>query len=327
MKKITFKPKGSLVIQFANLVEVEAIAHDGQLFLPTGIPVSGAEVEEEEEEDEKPAKVTKAAPAKTAKTAKVEDEDEEEDEAPKKTKSKRPTDKEMEKMTDDNNAALWDMVDEIPGLRKKILAADGKNTNKKIRTALLAAWAKQTDVDTDDEDEDEVPAKTSKKKVVDEDEEEDEKPAAKKGGNSKAESVLRKVETGDLDDKEAVAELVELGADKAAAKKLIAEFLDDDTAPIAKYLKKLPAIFTADEDEEDEEEEAPAKKAPAKGSTKKRTATEHDELEVDDEVTVAWPDGKEYNGVVASVGKKGIMIDYDDDTSDLLDDDMVVYVK
>jgi len=312
-KQVRFKPTGTLVVSHMALVEIDAISYKGELFVPTGIPTSAESSDEEEEEDEKPVK---AAPVKKAAKPVVDEEEEEEEEKPaakaaKKVGGDKPSDKEMEKMDIEE---LWDMVDEIPGLRKKITAADGKNTNKKVRTALLEAWGTGGKSSKEEEDDD-APATTGRGRGA---------VAETTGSFPKgADKVLKKFDTGELDAAEAATELVELGADKAAAKKFIAEFSADTTAPVEKYVKKLPSLFTETEEEE-EEEEAPVKKAPAKGGAK---VIPHDELEVGDLVTVQWEDGEKYDGEVASIGKKGITIDYTDDTSDLLDEEMVVYAR
>jgi hypothetical protein len=339
-KEGKIKSNAVIVLQFNANIEHPTVIHKGQHYIGTGI--SAGEVAEEEEEDETPAKkkaaVTEAPVKKKAPVEEEEedDDDDDEDEAPKKSKkSKRPTEKEMEKMTDDNNAELWEMVDDIKGLRKKILAAEGKNTNKKIRLALLKEWAKIDGApsdDDDDEEEDEAPKKKVKKAPVDEDEDDDddEDEAPKKKGSKEAatgsypkgaDKVLRQLDAGDISDPKAIKALVELGADKKAATEFVTEFSEDGSAPVEQYIKKLGKIFTeSDEDDEDEEEEAPVKKK------SKKVAVDHDELEAGNKVIVKWDDGEEYPGKVASIGKKGIMIDYADGDSDLLDDDMIVYL-
>lgn len=330
VKDGSIKPKATLVLQYMANVEHPTISHKGELFIATGIPAGASATDDDDDEEDAPVIKKAVAPpvVKTSKKVVDEDEDDEDEEVKpvKKAKSsKRPTDKEMETTPIEE---LWDMVDEIPGLRKKITAAEGKNTNKKVRTALLVAWAKMDDAPAEDEDdEDEKPVKKAKK-VVDDDDEDDEDEAPKKKVDTKAstaypkgaDKIMRQLDAGDINGKVAIKQLIELGADKKLATDLITEFEEDGTAPVESYLKKLGKIFVESEDEDDDEEETvPVKKS------KKRAEIEHDELEVDDEVVVKWDDGKEYAGTVVSIGKKGIMIEYEDGDSDLLDDDMVVY--
>jgi len=313
-KLIKFKPEATIVVQHMALVEIEGIAHNGKLYVPTGLPVGAGESSEEEDDDDKgtPTVTSKKAPVRTTKPDVEEEDDDDDKGTAKPVGGKKPTEKEMMEMPIDE---LWEMVDEIPGLRKKITAADGKNTNMKVRKALLEAWSKSK---SNDDDEDEAPATTSRRGAA---------PEPKGGDVPKgADKLLKKFDAAEIEEDELIDGLVELGADKAATKKFVKEFVADSTAPVEDYIKKLPSLFSdSEEEDDDDDDKAASKKAPVKSS--KREAIPHDELEVGDKVIVKWEDGEEYTGEVASIGRKGITIDYDDDTSDLLDEEMVVYAR
>ena len=126
------KPSATLVAQFPAGVEVDAIQHEGRIFMPV---VSMGEFATTEEPA--PKKKDEPAPSESAASAS-------EGKSAKKSSDKVYTEDELMEM---DTKALLKMCKEM-GIDPD--ATDGKNTNKKLRTLILSA---QEDGGNDDDNE------------------------------------------------------------------------------------------------------------------------------------------------------------------------------
>lgn len=332
MRKTTFKPKVTTVLQITAGQTLEAVIVDDKVFIeypmPEGVTLGGtgtASKTEAKMETETPAAAPVEKTIAAAREKKVAD-----DVA---KKVAEPTTKVVTYTEDE----LMD-VEEFPIKRLlKICAergitvpAEGKNTNKKLRLLILEAQENVEEV-ADEDEEDEKPAPKSSKKsapVVDEDEEEADDERAT------LIDMFTRYDEVEIDDKKLLKELVTFGYEKADAQGIIDDFNEDTEVEIEAFVDSLLSDDEEDEYEDEEETPPPAKKgaskkaepvAPAKGKkgALKEVATEIDALEVGDKVKVYFESEEEfYTGVVASIDKKGnVTVDYDDNTIDVLDEE------
>lgn len=202
------------------------------------------------------------------------------------------------------------------------------------------------DADSDEEDAPVVkakagvkakPAAAAKSKAKVEEDEPEEAPAKKSGrGTPKAKKsdftdevteILESMDKGEISAIKAVDKIVaETEGDKNAVKKAVKAFEDDADMSIEDAVESvLKAIAGGDADEE----EKPAPKArggKAKPKDDEAEEVDHDDLEVGDKVKVYWEQDSEwYAGKVKSIKKDGsILIEYEDDTEDYLDDEKVI---
>ena len=337
MRKTTFKPKVTTVLQITAGQTLEAVIVDDKVFIeypmPEGVTLGGTGTTyktEAKTETETPVSAPVEKTIAAAREKKVAD-----DVA---KKVAEPTTKVVTYTEDE----LMD-VEEFPIKRLlKICAekgitvpAEGKNTNKKLRLLILEAQENVEEVaDEEEEEEDETPAPKSSKKsapVVDEDEDEEEDADDERATLI---DMFTRYDEVEIDDKKLLKELVTFGYEKADAQGIIDDFNEDTEVEIEAFVDSLLSDDEEDEDEEEEETPPPAKKgatkkaepvAPAKGKkvALKEVATEIADLEVGDKVKVYFESEEEfYTGVVASIDKKGnVTVDYDDNTTDVLDEE------
>lgn len=322
------KPVATIVAQFAAGVEVEAIQHEGKLFMP----------------------VTTMGEFATKESAPVDHEDAPESKPSKKSgkkESKSEATDEVQTYTEDE---LTDMdVKEL----KKILKGleidpddfDGKNTNKKLRKLILDAQAEAGDADEDDDDDDEQEeeksakksGKASKSKKDDDDEEEeddDESDDSDDDLSDKVADILDEYDGGKINTKKATSKLAEtLGGDKDAIAKMLDKFDDDEDGDISEWADKFVSKFAASDDDEDDEDDKPAKKRGKKDEDEDDDdddLVEISELKKGDRVNIWWDDEDNkawYKGTVKSVKGKKVTVAYDDDTEDVLDPEVHTQIK
>lgn len=288
------KPSATLVAQFAAGVEVEAIQHDGKMFLPVvSLGEFGATEVPSDSPAQEPKPDKKPAPAAPAETSDV------------KTYTKD------------------ELMDMEPKELIKILKNDysidpddydGKNTNKKLRDLILKA--QEENGGDDAENDDEKPAPKRGKDAPKEDE----------GGDDltdKVAGLLEEFDDGTRNKKktiEAICNLVD-DADKDAITELIDNFEEDGDASIDDTAEEIANALSG-------EKKKPAPKKHGEKS-KKEELVEADDLEVGDRVSVYWNDeNKEwYDGEVDSIKKGKVHVAYDDGSDDFIDPKIHTKIK
>lgn len=311
------KPTATIVAQFAAGVEVEAIQHEGKMYLPvvgmgefatkdTGSPARTAEPEVPASKggDKKPSKgETKYEAVKTY------------------------TEDELMEMETKELLKLCKTMGIDPD------ETEGKNTNKKLRKLILAAQEDGSAAGDDDDKDDE------------DDEDDDEL-------TSQVADILEDFDGGKKNKKKTIASICALtdDADKDAITELVEKFEDDADADIDATAAKIAAVLNGEESEEDEDEpkkgkksakkddededededDKPAKKGKGKKSKKDEDLVAVEDLEVGDRVSVWWDDDNQdwFDGEVKSISKKGkVVIAYDDDTEDAIDPEVHTKIK
>lgn len=274
------KPSVTLAAQFVMGVEVECIQHDGKLFLP--VLNMGEFGKKEAIPDKEPSRKESSKEAQPEVTKKKVTKD-----SPAKTSY---TEEELMDME------VKELTKILKGMGIDPNDSEGKNTNKKLRLLILEA---QDGADAGEEEEDdEKPKGTSKNP----------------GDTTLVDtimSILSDYDSGTLTAKKALAKLMDEaveGVKEADVKEVLDSFEDDAEADTEAVAEQLLLIL---------KDEKPAKK----GKAKKETLVEPEDLEVGQRVSVYWEDQKEwYDGEVASIKKGKVTIDYDDDTTEVLDE-------
>lgn len=301
MKIGKIKPTATVVAQFAAGVEVEAIQHEGKVFMPV---IGLGEFATKESASE--------VSASAATTTKTESPISGEKPAPKKetnSESKEYTEDELMEMSVKDLSKICKELNVDPD------EYEGKNTNKKLRNLILAAQAGELDSDGEE----------------DNDESEDAKEENADGKDSLTESVgsiLEDFDAGKKNKKKTIAAILALaeGADEEKVTELVDKFEEDADADLDEIAENIAKVLTA----EPEEEEKPASKKSRKGKKEeKEELVSADDLEVGDRVSVWWnDDNKEwFDGTVKSIKKGKVVIAYDDDTEDAIDPKVHTKIK
>lgn len=305
------KPTATIVAQFAAGVEVEAIQHEGKMFLP----IVGMGEFATKDDDPKPStKKTEPTPEvaetpaeKTAKSAKD-------------TADKKYTEDELMEMSTKDLLKMCKSMGIDPD------ATDGKNTNKKLRTLILNAQdATGTDAD-DDEDDDEDDDNGGDNELA-----------------TQVAEILEDFDGGKKNKKKTISAICALvdDADKDSVAELVEKFEDDADADIDKIAEEIANVLVdsddedaddddEDDDEDEDEEETPKSKGKSKKSKKGEDLVDVKDLKVGDRVSVWWDDDNQewYDGEVKSISKKGkVVIAYDDDTEDAIDPEIHTKIK
>lgn len=298
------KPVATIVAQFAAGVEIEAIQHEGKMYLPF---VGMGEFE------------AKDSPAPTKKTEPVA-----EAEAPTKKPAKSAS--EGKQYTEDElmEMSTKDLLKMCKELGIDPDKEEGKNTNKKLRLLILDAQNASDEDEADDADED------------DEDNDSDEKGSEEENDlSTKIAEILEDFDGGKKNKKKAIAAICALAddADKKAVTELVDKFEDDADADIDDIADELAEVLggaSDDEDDDEDEEEKPAPKKSPKKSKKDENLVDVKDLKVGDRVSVWWDDDNQewYDGEVKSISKKGkVVIAYDDDTEEAIDEEIHTKIK
>lgn len=284
------KPTATIVAQFAAGVEVEAIQHEGKMYLPV---VGMGDFSTKDEAPARPAAPasSKPAPAK--------------EEKPAPTSAKSYTKDELMGM---ESKELMKICKDEFGINPDDF--DGKNTNKKLRDLILNAQ------------------KDGGAKKVEDDEEEN--PADGDGNNELVDQVaeiLEDFDAGKKNKKKAISAICGLvdDADEDAVTELVEKFEDDADADLDEMAEKIAKVLNG----EKEEKPAP-KKSPKRGSKKKEEdLVTPEDLEVGDRVSVWWDDDNQewYDGEVKSIKKGKVTIAYDDDTEEVIDPEVHTKIK
>lgn len=304
MELVKIKTTATLVAQFAAGSDIEAVQHDGKIFLPAinlGELITSAPAP-----TEKPKK--KAEP----------EDDDEEDDAPsspaeKKSGAKTYTEDELMEMPTKDLLKLCTSMGIDPD------ATAGKNTNKKLRNLILDAQEGSDDDDEEDDEEDDS----------------DDTPVDDELVNSVV-GVLEDFDGGKKNKKKSVAAICALieGADKDEVSELLDKFEDDASADTAEYAEKIVRALAGDasdeEEDDDEEDEDEPKPAKSKKSKKDDDLVAPEDLKVGDRVSVWWDDDNKdwFDGEVKTITKKGkVVIAYDDDSEEAIDPEVHTKIK
>ena len=290
------RPTATIVAQFAAGVEVEAIQHEGKMYLPI---VGMGEFSTKEEVPARPDAPTpnKPAPAKEEKSATVSD--------------KSYTKEELMEM---ESKELVKICKEEFGINPDDF--DGKNTNKKLRDLILNAQ-KDDGAKKGDDTEEEKPAKG---------EDPDDG-----GDNSEltdqVAEILEDFDAGKKNKKKAISAICGLvdDADEDAVTELVEKFEDDADADLDEMAEEIAKVLNG------EKEEKPAPKKSPKRSPKKKDEdlVAPEDLEVGDRVSVWWDDDNQewFDGEVKSIKKGKVTIAYDDDTEEVIDPEVHTKIK
>lgn len=298
------KPTATIVAQFAAGVEVEAIQHEGKMFLP----IVGMGEFATKDDDPKPStkkseptpEVSETPAEKPAKSAKD-------------TADKKYTEDELMEMSTKDLLKMCKSMGIDPD------ATDGKNTNKKLRNLILEAQDADADDDEDDDEDDD------------------------KGGDNElatqVSEILEDFDGGKKNKKKTISAICALvdDADKDAVAELVEKFEDDADADIDKIAEEIANVLAGsadedadDDDEDDDEDEDEDEKPAPKKSKNGKDLVDVKDLKVGNRVSVWWDDDNQewYDGEVKSISKKGkVVIAYDDDTEDAIDPEIHTKIK
>lgn len=302
------KPVATIVAQFAAGVEVEAIQHDGKVFLPViGLGEFATK------DDDAPAHHTPTTAAPASKK---------EDKGDDTTASKVYTEDEL---MDTDTKELMRICNDEFGIDPN--DTEGKNTNKKLRKLILDA---QENGDGGDEEPEEEPEKKPSKKsksVKKDDDEGDGDGDNDDDLTDKVADLLEDFDAGKKNKKKTISAIVALGDDDVDEDKvteLVEHFEEDGDADLDETAKDIADVLNG------KVEKKPAKKSPKRGKKKEdEDLVDVDDLEVGDRVSVWWDDDNQewFDGEVKSIKKGKVTIAYDDDTEDVIDPEVHTKIK
>lgn len=304
------KPTATLVAQYPANCEVDAIEHDGRLFLPV---VSLGAFTPTKEEDPKPAKKSAptfeeatrepaaVSPALAVSEAEV-SEDDTQDELP------VYAERDLMEMPTKELLAICEKLGIDPD------AQEGKNTNKKLRLLILDAQegmkpapkATSKSVSKADDDTDDLPFEDSMPKS-----------AKTKDFTHDVAKVLEAFDNGDMNEKKSLATIKGYAPsddyDEEGVEKAFREFADNSEADIMEIAQQISDALNAQSGEEAAEEGS--KEEPA------GELVEPSQLHVGDRVSVYWADEANkcwYSGEVSAMRRGKPTIKYDDGTESML---------
>lgn len=286
------KPAATIVAQFAAGVEIEAIQHEGKMYLPV---VGMGEFTTKDVAPTRPSAPTAPAPTES------------------KTKDSAPTSKTYtkEELMDMDSKDLVKLCKSEFGIDPDDY--DGKNTNKKLRDLILKAQedgSKKVEAESDDAEEEET-EETSE------------------GGDNLVDQVtelLEDFDAGKKNKKKTISSMCGLvdDADTDAVTALVEKFEDDADADLDDMAEEIAKVLKG----ETKKAKTTSKKSPKKKSKEENLVAPED-LEVGDRVSVWWDDDNQewFDGEVKSIKKGKVVIAYDDDTEDALDPEVHTKIK
>lgn len=304
------KPTATLVAQYPANCEVDAIEHDGRLFLPV---VSLGAFTPTKEEDPKPVKKSAptfeeatrepaaVSPAPAVSEAEV-SEDDTQDELP------VYAERDLMEMPTKELLAICEKLGIDPD------AQEGKNTNKKLRLLILDAQegmkpAPKTtskSVSKADDDTDDLPFEDSMPKS-----------AKTKDFTHDVAKVLEAFDNGDMNEKKSLATIKGYAPsddyDEEGVEKAFREFADNSEADIMDIAQQISDALNSQSGEE--VAEVGSKEEPA------GELVEPSQLHVGDRVSVYWADEANkcwYSGEVSAMRRGKPTIKYDDGTESML---------
>ena len=286
------KPTATIVAQFAAGVEVEAIQHEGKMYLPV---VGMGEFASKEEA---PTRSVSPAPSKS------------EEVSSKDTPAKKSYTK--EELIEMESKELIGICKNEFGINPDDF--DGKNTNKKLRDIILNAQKKGGN----DEDEDNAPKSAKVEKTsADGDELVDQ-----------VAEILEDFDAGKKNKKKAISSICSLAddVDSDVVAELIEEFENDGDADLDDTAEKIAKAMTGVK-----EEKSSSRRSPKRGAKKSddEDLVALEDLEVGDRVSVWWNDDNQewFDGEVKSIKKGKVTIAYDDDTVDVINPELHTKIK
>ena len=290
------RPTATIVAQFAAGVEIEAIQHEGKMYLPV---VGMGEFTSKEEVAPSPA--PKPEPATSA--------------APKKDGAAKTYTK--EELMDMDSRDLVKICKDGFGINPDDF--DGKNTNKKLRDLILNAQANGGAKS--------APAPAAEESA-DSDEGDDSGASSTDDLADQIGEILEDFDAGKKNKKKTISAICGLvdDADADAVTELVEKFEEDADADLDEMAEKIAKVLSAEKEEEE-------KPAPKKGPGRKKSADEDlvapEDLQVGDRVSVWWnDDNKEwFDGEVKSIRKGKVTIAYDDDTEEVIDPEVHTKIK
>ena len=290
------KPTVTIAAQFVAGVEVEAIKREGKLYLPV-MNLGDFAIE-----DVTPTKKEVKAPfvekaeekAKAETKAPVVEAEEEEGDIVLFTE---------EELAEFPTTDLRAMLDEM-GINPD--DTEGRNTNKKLRTLVLGHQEEYAEKLAAEEGI-EVVSPEEADEVVSGDEEMSEEEAT-----NEVIAILEEFDAGKFTFKKVVSTLMDMtdGASEKNVSKVIKDFEEDAEAT----LEDTAAIII-------EVLQGATPKAAAKAVEAEEEFVEASDLKKGDKVSVYWADEKEwFDGEVLSVRRGKVNVEYEDETSEVLDD-------
>lgn len=284
------KPTATIVAQFAAGVEVEAIQHEGKMYLPI---VGMGEFSTKEEA---PARLAAPAPSKPAPAK---------EEKPATTSAKSYTKDELMEM---ESKELVKICKDEFGINPDDF--DGKNTNKKLRDLILNAQ-KDGGAKKVEDDEEENPADGGDNDEL----------------TDQVAEILEDFDAGKKNKKKAISAICGLvdDADEDAVTELVEKFEDDADADLDEMAEKIAKVLNG----EKEEKPAPKKSPKRSPKKKEEDLVAPEDLEVGDRVSVWWDDDNQewYDGEVKSIKKGKVTIAYDDNTEEVIDPEVHTKIK
>lgn len=294
------KPTATIVAQFAAGVEVEAIQHEGKMYLPV-VGMGEFSVKEEA-----PARPDAPAPSKPAPSK---------EEKPATASDKSYT---KEELMDMDSKELVKICKDEFGINPDDY--DGKNTNKKLRDLILDVQ-KNGGAKKGDDTEDDAPKKPAKGEDTQDD---------GGDGNELADQVaeiLEDFDAGKKNKKKAISAICGLvdDADTDAVTELVEKFEDDADADLDEMAEEIAKVLNG----EKEEKPAPKKSLKRGVKSKDEDLVAPEDLEVGDRVSVWWNDDNQewFDGEVKSIKKGKVTIAYDDDTEEVIDPEVHTKIK
>lgn len=292
-------PTATIVAQYPANCEVDAIEHDGKIYLPVMnlgefTPTAGP-APSKDAPAEKPAPAKKPepiAPAKETKTV---------------TAGKTYTEEELMDMEVKDLLRLCKDFGIDPN------ATEGKNTNKKLRNLIL-------DLQEGAGDAEPAPAKEG-----------DDLPFSEEDPlyTKEVSELLEEFDSGSLNEKKVMEKIEALAGEneynEKGVKDAFRKFVDDDSVDLMDTAREIAAALAP------AEKKSAAKKSSRRAATKeeepaskepKGKLVEPDELEVGDRVAVWWDDDNQawFTGEVSSIRRGKVTIAYDDETEGPIED-------
>lgn len=282
------KPFATIVAQFAAGVEIEAIQHEGRMYLPV---VGLGEFSANETAPKKPSK--EPAPAS---------DDSHEDSSSKKVYTK-------EELMDIDSKELVKILKNEFGINPDDY--DGKNTNKKLRDLILDAQKNGGPAKEDDDSED---AGSDDTKGSDADDD----------LINQVADILEDFDAGKKTKKKAISAICGLSddADEDGVTKLVDEFEEDGEADIEEMAEKIVKVLKG---ETEKPRRSSPKRSSKKDEdlVEVDDLEVGDRVSVwwDDD-NKAWFDGE-----VKSIKKGKVVIHYDDDSDEVIDPEIHTKIK
>lgn len=284
------KPAATIVAQFAAGVEIDAIQHDGKMYLPV-VGMGEFATKGDAPKDVPSTTTSKPAPSKEKAD----------------TSAKAYTEEELMDMETKELAKICkDEFDINPDDFK------GKNTNKKLRDLILDAQKNGSKKSDNTEEAEEQDSETTE---------------ADGDSNELADQVaeiLEDFDAGKKNKKKAISAICALvdDADEDAVTDLVEKFEDDADADLDDMAAKIADALVP------KKKEAP-KKSKRSPKKKEEDLVTPEDLEVGDRVSVWWNDDNQdwYDGEVKSIKKGKVLIAYDDETEEAIDPEVHTKIK